>query len=545
MILAVARARTYEPGLNMRGEQEPQPWLFLLPDLELSRVVVVGEAPRGTRVALSSLAAEIGEATSVLPAVDSPVDLVYITGDRAALVAGDERALAVLRRLLGSGGSIYISTSGRRSESVRELVRVLGVAATVRLARASGDPCAADPPSGPTAWLIPDLVRRPSPKVIRGIRRISRRVLRHRPLGSDEPLLAVTSVVPGPVLPEPRDGVLVHCDPPASGFLPRYLRNIARAAGYELDGCGWVLTPPRGYRSQKVVFQLPERDLVVKVTQDPVFNRSLQAEYDALVELEEWATSHPGAAPRPLFAGEHAGLLVIGESRLDGVPFHRRSDGTATCPIAAATLETLLELSAARQQSCSGMDAADALAELLEAYARICAPPAAQVRYLEQQLASIAESDSSFATVFSHGDPTTHNVLVDDAGGIGLVDWENAEGAGMPLWDTMRFVSAYAARSATLSGRRWTATVASAYLFEPSPFQRLLGEWIGRNRTVLGLASELVAPLILTCLSVDALRQATRLPAGSSSRTNAAHLLALLTRDRGHAGLRALAHAGG
>lgn len=543
MILAVARNRPYEPALNLPGEQEAGPWLFLLPRLDLRRVVVVGRVSHGTRVALSALGARVEEVSprSSAGALQEAADLVYVSFDSAPQLARDVRAVDALRRLIRNGSSVYIAGAPRGSRAARTLVRMLGVSATVELGESptdAGMPASSD---GPAAWLIPTGARREAPKAIRATRRASRRIRRIRPLAPSESLLAVSRVVAGTTPPRRGDGVLVHADASAPRQLPRYVRSAARRAGCDLDDAIWALAPPRRYRSQKVVFHLSERGELVKITQDPRFNHALRAEYDALVALRGWGEAHPGAAPRPLFAGEHAGLLVIGESRLEGEPFRRRSDGTATCPVAHATIDTLLELAGAEAREFPGAEVAAALAELHERYVRVLEPPVAHSRLIEEQIGLIGASGSTFRTAFSHGDPTTHNVLVDPKGRIGLIDWENAERFGMPIWDLLRFLSAYAAWSAQLGGRRWSVSLACATLFEPSPFHGLLARSIQRYRSTTELGEELVPPLVLTWLMVEALRQATRLPLGASTTSHAARLLARIAAHGGHSGLLALA----
>jgi Phosphotransferase enzyme family len=543
VILAVARSRPYEPALNLPGEQEAAPWLFLLPSLDLRRVVVIGRASRGTRVALSALGARVEEASprSSAGSLQEAADLVYVSFESAPPLARDGRAVDALGQLVRNGSSVYISGGGRDSRAAGALMRMLDVSATVELGESPTDRGMPGGADGPAAWLIPGGGRRERPKAIRLTQRVSRRMRRVRPPAASESLLAVSRVAAGATPPRPGEGVLVHADGSAPRQLPRYVRSAARRAGRDLDNAVWALAPPRRYRSQKVVFHLGERGELLKITQDPRFNPALRAEYDALVALQEWGESHPGVAPRPLFAGEHAGLLVIGESRLEGEPFRRRSDGTVTCPVAQATIDALLELAGAEVREFPGAEVAAPLAELLERYVGLLGPPAAHARLIEEQIGLIEANGSTFRTAFSHGDPTTHNVLVDAKGGIGLIDWENAERFGMPLWDLLRFVSAYAAWSAQLAGRRWSVPLACATLFEPSPFHDLLARSIARYRSTTELGEELVPPLVLTWLMVESLRQATRLPIGASTTGYAARLLARIAAHGGHGGLLELA----
>jgi hypothetical protein len=544
VILGFARSQRYEPGTNIEGEQAEDAWLFLLPSLELRRVVLAGRPSPGTRSALLSLGAELVEPArdGVVAALERPTDLLYVGTDRIPHLTRDPEAVAALDRLLAASGSVYLEPS---KTATAELGAALDITRTVEVG-SSREHLAPDVDSATVraAWLVPRAPGRPSTRTRllgRAFRRATVR-LRHRStIEHAGGLVGVTSVRRGAPRATHDRGALLRCDRESPNLLPEYVRAVARACGHQLDDATWALAPPRGYRSQKVVFHLLERAEIVKVTQDPSFNPRLGNEYAALRALETRPLPDPAVAPRALFCGHHAGLLVVGESRLEGVPFRERSSGSAACPVARAALDTLIDLAGVGGTG-SGPEAADALAALLEQYRLVHQPSAAHLRFLEEQIERIAEAGTDFACAFSHGDPTTLNILVANEERIGLVDWENAEPDGMPIWDLLHFVHAYAAWSTRLAGRRWTPAVAHDTLFRPSPFHGLLAGVIARYRAVRRLDTELVLPLVFTFWIARALREATRRPPAAVADEHCARLLDRLVTAGETPELVALAH---
>jgi PAS domain-containing protein len=544
VILGFARSQRYEPGTNLEGEQAEDAWLFLLPRLELRRVVLAGRPSPGTRSALLALGAELVEPArdGVVAALERPTDLLYVGADWIPHVARDPEAVAALDHLLAASGIVYLEPS---SAPTAELGAALNISRTVELGSTREQlESEVEVTDVRAAWLVPRAHGQPSAP-----RRLIGRALRRATVGLRHPstieaadsLIGVTSVRRGTPRGTPDRGVLLRRDRDSPTLLPEYVRAVAHSCGHQLEDATWALASPRGYRSQKVVFHLLERREIVKVTQDTRFNPRLGNEYAALRALESRPLPDPAIAPKPLFCGQHAGLLVVGESRLEGVPFRRRSTGSASCPVARATVDTLIDLATVGGPG-SGHEAAAALAALLEQYRHIHQPSSAHVRFLEGQIGRIAEAGNDFACAFSHGDPTTLNILVANDEAIRLVDWENAEPEGLPLWDLLHFVHAFAAWSTRLAGRRWTPAVAEATLFRPSPFRELLAGAIARYRAVRRLESELVPPLVFTFWIARALREATRRPPAAVADEHCARLLDRLVTAGETPELVALAH---
>jgi hypothetical protein len=525
-MLAFARRQSYEPGTNLQGEQAENVWLFLLPQLSLERVVFVGKSTSGTRIGCEALAAHVRDtaADELAEAVSGGCDLVWIAPGALPAMLADRNAVMALDAVLLGGGSVYLEPSGQTPRPATQLGELLGVSASVEFgmshAQVGGE---ADERARRAAWLVPR-ARPPKSMLSRQLARAVRRVAPgsgSAPTG--ERLLAVSRVFEGMTETSRDHGVLLRSEGAALGP-PEYIRRIAGEFGYELDGTRWSVTLQRGYRSQKVVFHFPELGQIVKVTQDARFNHRLANEYEALRVLETRQLADPSVVPRALYSALHGRVLVVGESRLDGAPFRERSTGSPTCPHASAVINALIDLSGAGAGADGRREAADALATLLKRHDEVHRPPAAHIGFLERQIARLAEAESAIRPVFLHGDLTTLNVLVDGEQ-IRLVDWENAEPAGLPLWDVVHFVGAYAAWAAERAGRRWTARSAQETLLEPSPFHAMLARAVTRYRAATALPAQAVTPLVFTWWMVMALREATRRPSGAANEGLYARLL--------------------
>ena len=527
-VLAFARALAYEPGSNIRGEQADTTWLFLLGDLDLGTVSVLGTPPAGTLVALEAQAARVVRDGRVA----AETRVLYTAGGAADALR--EQADRV-REVLARGGAAYAEPGAAAA-----LVEVAGAGAQVRLAAVPAPSGAAAPGAAapgeaiPTAWLVPAA---PLPRTLpgaalarRGVTVVRRLLRRPVPASAGGGLIGVAGTgAPGTVPPD--HGVLLR---PASdpARLPEYVRAAAREAGTDLDGAGWRIAPPRGFRSQKVVFHVTGPDAIVKLTQDPRFNPRLDNEWAGLSALAA-ATARPGLAPRPLFRAEHAGLLLVAQSRLDGEPLRSRSDATPGCPVIAAVLDALVGLGTATASPRPSGEVAAALAELLEHHRRIHAPEAARLRALTAAFDALAEVGGDLPAVFLHGDVSTHNVLVGEDRAIGLVDWENADPTGLPGWDLTYFVNACAQWDAALRGPRITPASITARLTADGPWRDLLADALRRLSQQIGLPREALPGVLLGFWMQLALRESTRLPAGGAPAGTYARVLARMLDEDG------------
>ena len=155
------------------------------------------------------------------------------------------------------------------------------------------------------------------------------------------------------------------------------------------------------------------------MTRDPSLNPRLENEYRALEWLAEHGIGDRETMPQPAFYGHHNALAVVGETVIDGVPFERRSSGTADCPHARAAVEWLTELGASTTDriATTPLQVSEGLDTLFERFTQIYQLSPEQRDFLAGQIAAIGRSRTAFPLVFQHGDPGTWNIWVTGASG--------------------------------------------------------------------------------------------------------------------------------
>ena len=313
---------------------------------------------------------------------------------------------------------------------------------------------------------------------------------------------------------------------------PRYLRDIARASGVDIEHHRWGLSARGEYSSRKVlVFLFNHADeapeYIVKMTRDPALNPRLENEHRALLLLAEHGIGDRETLPRVAFFGHHRRLAVLGQTIVDGEPFERRASGRADCPHARDAIAWLTELGARTvdRAGASPLEVAEGLGRLFRRFAEIYRLEPAHRDFLEAQIATIANAAEAFPLVFQHGDPGTWNAMVAPSGRTAFLDWEAAESQGMPLWDLFYFVRTYGAWSlgSAVSGDV-TKGFASQFLGD-TPFQALLAEAAARYCDRVGVPQQYVEPLFYTCWMHRALKEATRLSAGALDRGHYVNVL--------------------
>ncbi|MGH3092871.1 MAG: methyltransferase domain-containing protein, partial [Gaiellaceae bacterium] len=358
------------PGSNVKGAVAGANWCFLLPSLDLGRIVCLGPpspaalrtlvrlgdevavcAPAHALQRIRSKMAPPGTASLSLlesdrldacPLPDECADLVLLARSPSLSFARARRRLREAERLLKPDGLAYREIRGGPGRlAVRAAGHRIGFAGPVTrlwLAPASGEMRAAAPLGDRQAidFLEATFVNRPLlPRQL--LRRPGRVLSRHR---------AVRRAVrrEGELAGRAADGL-----PTAP---PRYLRSLAAAAGVEIEDRRWALVAPGDYPSQKVLFFLfapgaAKPESVVKITRDPGLNPRLENEWRALTLLDERGRGADGTLPSPLFFGVHRRLTVLGESAIVGEPFRKRTHATADCPYARSAVEWLLDLGTA------------------------------------------------------------------------------------------------------------------------------------------------------------------------------------------------------
>jgi SAM-dependent methyltransferase len=554
------------PGSNLKGAVGGANWCFLLPSLELGRIVCFG---RPSPAALATLARLGDEVVVCAPArtlrrikktvgatspdvalletdsfdaaalPDACVDLVLVA--RTPVWAPARRRLErETARLLKRDGLVYVETSsldqltgGGRTGST--LAR-LGTSLPLWLGPAKGEVRAAAPLEDRHA--IGFLERR----LLKS--RLLRRQLLRRPARVLSLHPRVNRVVGRRGTLIRRSGEEITAEP------PRYLRDVAAAAGVSIEDSRWALAAPGDYPSQKLLVFLFGSEggapqAIVKITRDASLNPRLENEWRALTILHERGIGSDDVRPRPLFFGVHGGLAVLGESAIAGSPFRERTHATEDCPYARAAIEWLLDLGTATV-SRAREDARGALSELearFQRFREIYRLEADEEDFLAAQVAALTRSDNGFPLVFQHGDPGPWNLLITTAGKPAFVDWEAAEPHGMPLWDLFHFLRSYGLRVSRATGTREPLRSFAEQYLEESALARLLVLTTRRFCARTGLAEGLVEPLFYTCWVHRGLKEAATLPPERLASGRYLNILRLAIARRDSPGLRRLFRA--
>jgi len=318
----------------------------------------------------------------------------------------------------------------------------------------------------------------------------------------------------------------------SSGQPPEYLCLVARDFGIAIEEYRWGLSIPDAYASRKLVFHLVGPDAaspryVVKMVSQPAYNSRLENEARALRRLEEMGLADGTRIPRVHFSGRHAGLALVGESRIDGVPFRERSDGGAECPHAAAAVETLFDLGRVSRRPGTGETALD-LEWLLGRFHEVYGEPET-VAFLRQHVATL--SMTRLPRVFQHGDPGIWNFLATNSS-VALLDWEAAEPEGIPLWDLLYFLRSYGAMRARGRRAERDRNALEAILFGDSSLARWSRDVIRRYCREIDLDPSLIEPLFHVCWMHRAVKEASRIRPRERARGQYLGILQLGIEER-------------
>ena len=523
-VLERALATSFVPGTNRRGAVPGGAWTLLLDTLEPGHVVCLGVPPERTLQTLGRRArsvsvvcadgaagrharravdrAGVANATAIGIAEAralADVALSVVTGRAWARRAAADPDLAAL---LGRSDAVYaqLGPGGARLERRLTAFRParplwLGVRGSeVELVAGQDDAAAIAMLRGPAAAAA---------RTARGrARALARQIVRGRVTGR-RGLLAGTGAG------DTADTALP---------VPAYLRQIAAAAGADVEDCRVALTAPADYPSRKaVMFLLPRGAgsprFVVKLTRDPAFNDRLENEGRALRALAAAGVGDADTVPRHAFAGHPGALALLGQTAIAGEPFRRRTTATPDCPFARAGTEWLLGLGVATaDRGVAGpADVAQALGTLLDRFAALYRPTAAEHEVLRAQVDAVARSAEPFPLVLQHGDPGTWNLLVTAPGRPAFLDWEAAEPHGMPLWDLFHFARSVGVGVARAGGTRSALDAFAEQYLSDAPLSRTLARDVEAHCAAIGLDRELVGPLFLTCWMHRALKEAMRL----------------------------------
>jgi hypothetical protein len=556
-VLDAIQARGFVLGSNLKGGAADDPsWLFLLPELNPSAVRFVGHPLREVSEALERMSSTVD--VQPLPSPSEEPDLVVVTTGRSAgrpgRRSGTDRDLSGLDE--GTPVVVFADRQGLEQgpgSAFASLVRTLNAGRVNTLTKGPPGPDALPGSGGRDGLIIPhgpqeagrarDLARvaketskRLDAAVGGGLGRVRSRLGR---TGGGNPDIALRHPSPGA---GPGQVAIILPSGTAATTPPRYLIRLAADHGYDISRHRWAIAPPRGYRSQKVLFFLyedgsSEADLVIKLTQDRAFNDRLSNEAAALKRLNESGAAAPGTIPSVLFSGEVAGLTVVAETALRGEPFRERSSGLPTCEFAGQALDWIVGLGKQSAEPGTRSDWSTTLTSLVDQYVGFYRPEAPEQQQLRALVDTVVKSDQSPPTVFQHGDPGNWNLLVMPNDQVGFLDWESAESHGAPLWDLFVFIKTYAAWGARRAGRRYSADVFEEQLLRNSPYRRMLIDETARYCEKVGVDPETVDALFVFCWVYQSLKEVGRLrrtgPRNGSNARLVAKCLAALRDRRG------------
>lgn len=543
----------YSPSNNMKGQGIGANWVFLLPRLDLKRIVCIGVPPEDILSALQLLSDELictravtgwnVNVQSLERLLASSVDFIYVCDTRAV-------ALTELKRILKPDGVLYyeyygqdrtgfcvpedtvarfwltptvgnmqtavcvdqvhsaafihyreLYTSTIRHQTLEQMgKRLAGKPTPLLVTQEEGALIASGTAQNATS---------PLKRILRTALRHTRKILIHSATQVEQRLIrnSFTSRWTR------RYGTVVQHGEKSNGGLPRYLLFGAKQCGIDIGQWEWAFVAKGDYPSQKLLFYLfPETmqkpSIVVKMVRDSQYNERLEREYRGLNHLGNLEFVHRHTVPQVMFQGYHRDLFFIGESVLEGQPFENKTSFDAQCDYANFVVQWLLDLGLITRTYANGVEVAALLIPLYERFIEIYAPNVSQQRFLRQQLDQLSQAHN-IPMVLRHGDPGLQNLLITPDDTVAFLDWENAELKGLPLWDVFYFLSAYCIKAGQVGANFSSLDAYKHFFLNKSSIQSLVLDAINRYSEAIGLDRGLIVPLYYLFWMCRALKQST------------------------------------
>jgi hypothetical protein len=530
---------SFSNSSNLRGDALDGNWVFLLPNLQLKRVLCVGQPSPQTMATLTALTNDVVQAESV-EGVGSGFDLIYVESVKSAPDLPD------LARLLAPCGNIYYEDRGSAKLNVPDGLRLLqALWLTPTFGNMQTAVPLADRPTiayfsaaglyspSVTQHTFDDLQRRwrkrsasASKSLIvsaggssksgrKGWKRSFRTGLRKFRNAATTVAPVLENVITRNRLLKPlfdRRGVLLTSDAQATAHrLPEYLRHIALDGNVDLSAFRWGYAARGRYRSQKLLYFLfqpmAEKPVyIIKMVRDTVFNPRLEREHKGLLLLQERRLMPAGTLPEIVFFGHHRDLAIVSETVVEGEPFDTRSRFDASCRYAHTAVGWLIDLSAHTVVSQPPVDLAGSLQQLVDRFCEIYKPSSEHQAYLNHLVARLRET--LLPAVFQHGDPGTWNLLVTTDDKVAFLDWENATEYGVPIWDLLYFLRSYCVAAGQKTGNYGVLAAFEHYFIESSPLSPFIIDAFEGYCQRVALDATLVEPLFLMCWVFWAVKQA-------------------------------------
>lgn len=289
---------------------------------------------------------------------------------------------------------------------------------------------------------------------------------------------------------------------------PDYLHALGKHHGVTFGSDAWSFGPPRGFASQKVIFGLHcggDGEVIVKLTQHPRFNPRLQAEANALRSLNELRELKM-QIPTLVFADKYETVSIVCETRLTGAPMRAMLDRDPGGPIARAGFSAIIDLAALTVRPPVPRETFQAMATLAEDLIGIYQPPAGVIEAVREVAAHLGGFE--LPAVFMHGDPGVWNMLWVGDDIVGVLDWENGDAEGVPLWDLFIYARTLGVFLADASGRRYDASVFTDQLLRASKLRQSLMSQVNEYLRRVDVPAEAVDSLFVMCWAQQAVREA-------------------------------------
>lgn len=531
---------SFSNSSNLRGDALDGNWVFLLPELQLKRILCIGQPSQQTLATLTSLAKEVVRADSVNGA-DSGFDLIYVADMKRV------PDYATVARALAPDGYIYYEDRGATPLTVPDGLRLvqslwltptfgnmqtavpLGDQPTIAYFNSTGlytpsinqhtfddlqrrwlkkNAASTGSQTAPRSETVVKPGRKSWKKSFRtGLRKFRNVATAVAP--------TVENIVTRNRLLKPlldRRGVLLTNSQQATAHrLPEYLRHIALNDNVDLSAFRWGYAARGRYRSQKLLYFLfqplaPKPIYIIKMVRDAVFNARLEREHKGLLLLQERKLMPTGTLPEIVFFGHHHDLAVVGETVIEGDAFEDHSRFDANCQYAHSAVDWLIDLSAFTVTSPSPNNLGEAFQQLVDRFSEIYRPSPEHQAYLNDLVLRLETTPPP--AVFQHGDPGTWNLLVTEKNQVAFLDWENALEHGIPLWDLLYFIRSYCVAAGQKSGNYGVLPAVEHYMLEDSPLADFIVDAFQRYCQRVALAPALVEPLFFMCWVFWAVKQA-------------------------------------
>ncbi len=296
------------------------------------------------------------------------------------------------------------------------------------------------------------------------------------------------------------------------------------------------LKTPRFRASSHVLFfvfvdDAPDPEFVVKVSRLPGDDRWVDREAANLIEVQGARAPGFDSIPRAAAYETHDGLRMLVQTALRGETMDRayvRARPDLCVQTVAAWLSELHGATGAQVDAAEWRRVIDDPLDRLDTLCADRPPERALIRRTRETVAPLREA--SIPLVFEHGDLSAPNLLIDERGRVGVVDWELAIPRGLPATDLFFFLTFVAfARGRAHSRRSWLAAFRDAF-FGPDAWAA------GRIREyarALRLPAETLEPLFVSTWARYVAGEASRLGADDiSGKGGAGELVECIASSR-------------